>query len=211
MEEKLVVNSRFHKWAFGCCTVSNILAYYWIHEIKLQTYAFNTARHQALLWNLVKNLSCLYLIVYSLHLSTLAYMFTFPSHKHLSSFTADSCFYTKYRLPPMLQLGGMLPIIVACIRPKGYCASDTSTFPSLVHIFELQQFHWWIHSHHQVLHIHAPRVVCLAPYLQAVGHTQNWCATNSFDGSCSGLSRGLKPPASSGCPHQSFQLTVAFL
>lgn len=84
--------------------------------------------------------------------------------------------------------------------------------PPLVHTFEFQQFRWWTQGHLQVFTCPRSQSSSFSPmFTSNVGDTQNWRVMNSFDGSFSGLSRGLKPPACSGCPHQSFQLTVAFL
>lgn len=97
-------------------------------------------------------------------------MFTFLSHKHLSAFAANSCFYMKYRLPHIFQLRGVLPLIVTCVRPKGYCASDTSSsfwFIYLSSSSSIGEFR----ATFKFPHIHVPRVACLAPYLPAMLET----------------------------------------
>lgn len=109
-----------------------------------------------------------------LYLSTLACMPAFLFLQNLWSFAAGSCFRTKSWSAPVLQLMGVLLWTVPCVCPCGYRASDG------------------VYS--------APAFTC------TTGDTQNWGgdATNSFDGSCSGLSRGSNPSASSGyCPPQS--------
>lgn len=109
-----------------------------------------------------------------LYLITLACMPAFLSLQNLWSFAAGSCFCTKSWSASVLQLRGVLLWTVPCVSPCGYRASDG------------------VYS--------APAFTC------TTGDTRNWGgdAMNSFDGSCSGLSRRSNPSASSGyCPPQS--------